>query len=151
MTYPKGSDYQQPSAGIIPPVGTATGGIAFHVPINRSLEVGPLAKVSSPQKEPVRPLDVGALQYQGDALLRTGVQTARKPLQRQIMAEVLTIEEIWDILLMALPRHGRRFPLFGGELLAPPIKKGGGCNGYMDGAFRLLYAHCRNYRPGKTG
>ena len=37
----------------------------------------------------------------------------------------MTIAEIWDILLVALPCHGRRFPLFGGELLAPPDESKG--------------------------
>ena len=47
------------------------------------------------------------------ALFKAGRISCQEPPQRQIPAEVLTIEEIWDILLMALPCHGRRFPLSG--------------------------------------
>ena len=37
----------------------------------------------------------------------------------------MTIEEIWDILLMALPCHGRRFPLSGVNFWHPRSKRKG--------------------------
>ena len=39
--------------------------------------------------------------------------------------KALTIEEIWDILLMALPCHGRRFPLSGVNFWHPQTKARG--------------------------
>ena len=59
------------------------------------------------------------------ALFKAGRISCQEPPQRQIPAEVLTIEEIWDILLMALPCHGRRFPLSGVNFWHPQTKARG--------------------------
>lgn len=48
------------------------------------------------------------------ALFKADTLSPQEAATTQIPAEVLTIVEMWDILLVALPRHGRRFPLFGG-------------------------------------
>ena len=59
------------------------------------------------------------------ALFKAGRISCQEPPQRRIPAEVLTIEEIWDILLMALPCHGRRFPLSGVNFWHPQTKARG--------------------------
>lgn len=71
------------------------------------------------------------------ALFKAGRISCQEPPQRQIPAEVLTIEEIWDILLMALPCHGRRFPLSGVNFWHPQTKARGW----------LQWLHGRSFSP----
>ena len=95
----------------------------------------------------------GARAYQSVnyALFQAGRISCQEPPQRRIPAEVWTIEEIWDILLMALPCHGRRFPLSGVNFWHPQTKARGWLQWLHGQSFLLFVCSLLHLSPWLNG